>query len=182
MQLNAFQHSPLQVRPAACNLIHGSGLLIAVGAHTATCKFTEIPASALGSLIKPIPSAAPREGPYRYRVACALTSSLASPCPGGLEDPRLLIRNRLGSDESRIWPVALHDLDLGPPRDHCHYISRGGTRLCCASLGRRYGLAPWPRHLQSTKAHRPDGNNFAAGGASFPALTVPVWLREAGPG
>jgi hypothetical protein len=50
-----------------------------------------------------------------------------------------LIRSRLGSDDSRIWPVAVHNLDLGPPRDHCNYILRGGTWPCRASLRRRYG-------------------------------------------
>src|SRR5258708_39902737 len=74
--------------------------------------------------------------------------------------------------ESAIWPVALRDLDLGPPRNRCNYIPRGGTRLCRASLWRRYRLAPWPRHLQSAKADRPNRDDFATGGAAFSPFSL----------
>src|SRR5260370_6400847 len=83
--------------------------------------------------------------------------------------------------ESAIWPVALRDLDLGPPRNRCNYIPRGGTRLCRASLWRRYRLAPWPRHLQSAKAHRPNRDDFATGGGAFSLFFRLFLLFEARP-
>jgi hypothetical protein len=76
----------------------------------------------------------------------------------------------------------LHDLNLGAPCDHSNYVPRGRTWFCCASLRRRYRLAAWPRHLQSTETHRPDRNDLAPGAASSPTFAVFIWLCKAGPG
>src|ERR1700722_17584534 len=52
-----------------------------------------------------------------------------------------------GSDESTIWSVAVHDLNLGTSRDYCNYIPRGRVRLCRTSLWRRHGLATRAFHV-----------------------------------
>src|SRR5437763_14542317 len=59
---------------------------------------------------------------------------------------------RAGSDESTNWLVALHDLDLGAPRDHRNYVPRGGSRFCGASLRRRHRFAPRAPHPPSAEA------------------------------
>jgi hypothetical protein len=115
------------------------------------------------------------------------TSSLNRSEAGGIYIVMKRLAERHGEVEYRIKSTSephervARESDLGAPRDHHNYISRGDTRFCRAPLRRRYRVATRPRHLQSAEAHRPIRDDFAPGYVEFPTFAVFVWLCEAGP-
>jgi len=76
----------------------------------------------------------------------------------------------------------LRGIDLGDPGHHCDHLSWSRAWVRRTSLWRRYCLAPWPRQLQSSKAHWSIRHDINARVASLAAFAVPFRLRQAGSG